>query len=63
VFTYNRPDNMWLTWVNNSHFKGGFPGWFEPEVDEDVQYIDKHGNNVWEITMQLIEPQFNIAAV
>jgi hypothetical protein len=54
---------MWLTWVNNSHFKGGFPGWFEPEVDEDVQYIDKHGNNVWEITMQLIEPQFNIAAV
>lgn len=68
VFTYNRPDNMWLTWVRNGYFKGAFPSYDHngdsvTEINHDVQYMDKHGNTFWEITMQLLVPQFNVITV
>lgn len=63
------PDDTWLTWVHNSYFKGMSVSCSEynddqkfslNELDNDLQYIDKRGDVAWEITMQLIEPNFNL---
>jgi hypothetical protein len=72
VFTYNRPDNMWLTWVHNKYFRGVLNDGGEQsigsmlqydQIDGRPQYIDKHGNVHLELVMQFIEPQFNITVV
>ncbi len=71
VFTYRRPDDMWLTYVRNSYFSGYVPEYEYDNNDErrarlihndELQYI-KNGNTHWEVVMQLLEPQFNVVTM